>query len=64
MSSRAPRFSRRSVLKGAAAVVAAPTIVPASVLGANGAKPTRDTWIHRDGTARNRLEPERLSQIR
>ncbi len=36
MSSRAPRFSRRSVLRGAAAVVAAPMIVPASVLGATG----------------------------
>ena len=35
MSPRATRFSRRSLLKTAAATFAVPTIVPASVFGAN-----------------------------
>ncbi len=35
MNSRAPRFSRRTILKGAVAAAATPSIVPASVLGAN-----------------------------
>ncbi len=35
MNSRATQFSRRSLLKGAAAALVMPTIVPASVFGAN-----------------------------
>ena len=35
MTSRTTRFTRRSILKGAAAALATPTILPASVFGAN-----------------------------
>ncbi len=42
MRSRSTRVTRRSVLKGAAAILAAPTIVPASVFGA-GAPSNRVT---------------------